>query len=497
MDRRRFLGRVGLGVAGLATAPLAGSLTGCTGLRRLPNILFILIDDMGWRDTGVYGSPFHHTPHIDRLAGTGMRFTDAYAACPVCSPTRASIMTGKYPARIGITDWIGGADRGMLLPPKNEEQLPLSEITLAEAFREAGYATGFVGKWHLGGPGFLPQDQGFAVNVAGHAAGHPASYWWPYTSGDPDRTYWDVPGLDEGVPGEYLTDRLTTEALTFLETHRDHPFLLMVSHYAVHTPIQAPEERTISYRERRERELPGETPLGREHDRATTRLRQDESEYAGMVVGVDESVGRIMTRLAELGLQRDTIVVFMSDNGGLSTLAGARGGPTCNLPLRAGKGWLYEGGIREPLIVSWPGRIQAGSIHREPVISNDFYPTLLTLAGLPPLPGQHLDGCDLSPLLTGRGSLGREALFWHFPHYHGSGSRPSGAVRAGRWKLIEWFEDGTREVYDLETDPGEAHDLAALQPARCDELHGLLTAWRSRVGARMPTPNREWKGGRP
>jgi arylsulfatase A-like enzyme len=504
LDRRTFLTGLGRGAAGLTLGRLAlgGAasflplgLGACTSPgRRRPNIVFILIDDLGWRDVGAYGSPFHQTPNIDRLAAEGMHFTDAYAASPVCSPTRASIMTGKYPARVGITDWIGGAQRGMLLPAPNEEQLPLTEVTLAEAFREGGYATGFVGKWHLGGEGFLPQDQGFESNVAGHEAGHPASYWWPYTSGDPERDYWDVPGLDEGVPGEYLTDRLTDEALRFLDAHHERPFLLFLSHYAVHTPVQAREEDSAPYREARERELPGETPFGTEHDRAWTRLRQDRPEYAGMVAAVDRSVGRVMDRIAELDLERDTVVVFMSDNGGLSTLAGSRSGPTCNLPLRAGKGWLYEGGIREPLVVRWPGQVRAGSRCIEPVISTDFYPTLLGLAGLDPRPDQHRDGRDLGPLLRETGPLERDALFWHFPHYHGSGNRPSAAVRSGRWKLIEWFEDGALELYDLDEDPAEQHDLSGQEPERATELHRRLQTWRLQTGARLPVPNPDWKG---
>jgi arylsulfatase A-like enzyme len=488
--RRDFLRTIGLGAAGLSL-PILGPL-GC-GLRegargkRSPNFVFLLIDDLGWRDLGAFGSTFHLTPNMDALAASGMRFNQAYAASPVCSPTRASLLTGKHPARLDITDWIGGSQRGDLLPAEYVHYLPQEEITLAEVLKEAGYATGYFGKWHLGDAPNLPESQGFDVNVGGTGAGQPASYFYPYRAPEGRDPSWDVPGLGDGAEGEYLTDRLTDEALGFIEKHRDAPFLLYLAHFAVHTPIQSKTDLEARYAARAD-SLPAPTGPGseREHDRATTRLVQDDPAYAGMVQSVDESVGRILTQLRDLGLEDDTIVLFMSDNGGLSTVAGERSGPTTNEPLRAGKGWLYEGGIREPMIIRWPGMVVAGSVCEEPVQSTDFFPTMLEMAGLPLMPERHRDGVSLVPLLKEEGTLGRDALFWHFPHYHGSGNRPSGAVRMGRWKLIEWFEDGVVELYDLWNDPGEARDLSGDEPERARELLERLKEWRREVGADMP-----------
>ncbi len=493
IGRRRFLQTLGAGAAVSTLPGVLGTLTGCAGRpARRPNFVFFLIDDLGWTDLGCYGSRLYETPHLDRLAAAGMRFTDAYAACPVCSPTRASIMTGKYPARVGITDWIGGSQRGLMLPAEYEHALPLEEVTIAEALREAGYRTGFFGKWHLGDDErFHPQHQGFDTNVAGHGAGHPASYWYPYRNTGGDNPYWDVPDLDDGTEGEYLTDRLTDEALAWLDTHADGPFLLYLSHYAVHTPIQGKPEPTEHYREKLAGMPAPAGPVTRQQKEwgGVTRLVQDNPQYAAMVESVDESVGRVMTRLSELGVDENTIVIFMSDNGGLSTFDSSPGAPTAVLPLRAGKGWLYEGGIREPMIVRWPGVTAPGSICTEVVTSTDFYPTMLAMAGLTQRPEQHVDGLNLVPVLRGRGGLEREAVYWHFPHYHGSGNRPGGAVRAGDWKLVEWYEDGNIELYNLRSDPGEAHDLAAAEPARAAELQAMLERWRRSVDARMPRPD--------
>lgn len=490
-DHRRVLRTLGLGLA-------LASLPGCTAERselppgRLPNFVFILIDDLGWTDTGRYGSTFYETPHIDRLADAGVRFTDAYAASPVCSPTRASILTGKHPARLNITDWIGGRQRGALLPAEYEHQLPLDEITIAEALREAGYATGFIGKWHLGDPPYFPENQGFDLNVAGHGAGHPACYFYPYRSEQGRSTAWDVPGLEDGAAGEYLTDRLTQEALRFIEAHRAEPFLLSLSHYAVHTPIQSKPELEEKYRAKATSLAPAVgLPFQSESGRALTRQHQNDPAYAGMVESVDESLGRIVEKLAELALTENTVVIFTSDNGGLTTLAGERRAPTAVQPLRGGKGWLYEGGIRVPLIIRWPGVAAPGSVSSEPVTSADIYPTMLEMAGLELRPEQHRDGRSLVPILRGNSALGRAALYWHFPHYHGSGNRPSGAVRAADHKLIEWFEDGRVELYDLREDIGEREDLSDRLPAKTEELRAMLNAWRGELDARMPTPNPE------
>ncbi|MFC1628120.1 sulfatase [Gemmatimonadota bacterium] len=490
--RRDFLEKAATGAAAAALPGVLAALDGCSGsARRPPNFVFILIDDMGWTDLGSYGSDLYETPNIDRLASQGMRFTNAYAASAVCSPTRASIMTGKYPARLDITDWIGGSQKGRLLPAEYQHELPLEEVTIAEAFQNAGYTTGYIGKWHLGSDGYHPEDQGFGLNIGGHDAGQPSSYFWPYRR-DPDiDAYWDVPDLEDGIEGEYLTDRLTREAVRFIEDNRDHPFLLYLAHYAVHTPIQSKPELTEQYQRKIEGMPQLDGPDYRtEHDGwGITNLRQDDPAYAGMVQSVDESVGRLMDTLEEIGESDNTIIIFMSDNGGLTTYARNAGAPTAVLPLRAGKGWYYEGGIREPLIIRWPARVKAGSVCHEPVISTDFYPTMLEMAGLPPRPDQHRDGLSLMPLLIEAGGLEREALYWHSPHYHGSGNRPGGAMRAGDWKLIEWFEDGSLELYNLKEDISEEHDLSAEMPGKAEEMRTMLAAWRVEMDAKMPRPN--------
>jgi len=467
-------GAVLLGFPGFARA--RGRGTGSRQKRR-PNFVFFLIDDLGWTDVGCFGSSFYETPNIDRLASQGMRFTDAYAACPVCSPTRASIMAGKYPARLGITQWIGGPNQ----PTEYEHQMALEELTIAEALKDKGYATAFVGKWHLGSKDYYPQHQGFDINIGGDSSGAPPTYFYPYKRGN--RALKEMP--PGGAEGEYLTDRLTDESLKFLEANRDGPFLLYLSHYAVHTPIQSKQELTDKYKAKAEK-LPGTdgprfVPV---YGRYKTRQVQDHPAYSGMVQSVDESVGRVMAKLEELGVADNTVVIFMSDNGGLSTVA--REGPTSNLPLRAGKGWLYEGGIREPMIIKWPGVVKAGSVCGEPVTSTDFYPTMLEMASLPLRPKQHVDGVSLVPLLTDAGSLKRKAIYWHYPHYHGSGNRPSGAVRAGDYKLIEWYENGAVELYNLRDDISEKNDLAKKMPEKAAELRSMLHRWRKQMKAKMP-----------
>ena len=457
------------------------------------NVVWFIIDDLGWRDLGVTGSRFYDTPNVDRLAAEGTRFSDFYTASPVCSPTRASFMSGKHPARVHITNWIGGEQEGMLLQADYEHQLPLEEVTVGEAFEAAGYATGYIGKWHLGDGEFLPDAQGFDTTVAVNGGGQPTTYFWPYRRQEP--SVWDVPDLEDGADTEYLTDRLTDEALAFLDQHRDERFFLVLSHYAVHTPIESKPELTAKY-EARAAALPP-TPGAEfllEGTLGTTKQRQDHPVYAGMVESTDDSVGRVLDRLDELDLADSTIIVFVSDNGGLSTLRPGRTSmPTSNAPLRAGKGWLYEGGTRAPLIVKWPGRAEGGRVSAVPATSMDLYPTLLEINGLAQRPDQHQDGMSLARILLGDNDLERrEALFWHFPHYHGSGNRPSGAVRDGRFKLIEWFEDGRAELYDLSVDPGETTDLSTQQPRKADELRRLLGSWRVSVNAHMPTANPDW-----
>jgi arylsulfatase A-like enzyme len=445
-----------------------------------PNIVFILADDMGWADLGCYGSTFYQTPNLDRLAKEGTRFTDAYAACSVCSPTRASILTGKYPARLHLTDWLPGRPskpQDLLKAPAIEQALPLKELTLAKALKAGGYRTCFIGKWHLGGPGFYPEQQGFDINIGGCQRGSPPSYFSPY----------NIPTLTDGPKGEYLNDRLTDEAVKFLEkaAGQKQPFLLYLAHYAVHIPLQAKTETVEKYKALAASLPPSSSPEFVNDSGHRVRQIQNHPVYAAMVESLDGSVGRILKQLQKLGLETNTIVFFTSDNGGLAT---AEGWPTSNLPLRAGKGWPYEGGVREPLLIKWPGVTKPGAICREPVISMDYYPTMLQMAGLPPRPDQHVDGVSLAPLLQG-GSLAARPLFWHYPHYSNQGGKPDGAVREGDWKLVEWFEDKQVELYDLKSDPGEKHNLAAEQSGTAAALRKKLQAWRETVSAQMPTPN--------
>jgi len=460
------------------------ALAGAISAADRPNIVFILADDLGWSDLACYGDKFHETPNIDRLAEQGMRFTDAYAACAVCSPTRASIMTGKYPARLHLTDWLPGLpDRPnhQLSRPQIQKFLPLEEYTVAEALKAGGYQTGFFGKWHLGeSPDVWPEHQGFDVNVGGNGHGHPPSYFSPY----------GFPNLPDGPPGEYLNDRLTDEALKFIEQVKDKPFFLYLPHYTVHMPLQAKAATIEKYKAKAAKLPSGRTDYMTDRGCQVHQI-QDNPTYAAMVESLDESVGRILDKLAALGLDKNTVVVFTSDNGGLAT---GKGAPACNLPLRMGKGWPYEGGVREPLIVRWPGVTRPGSVSSVPVISTDFYPTLLQIAGLPPHPEQHLDGESIVPVLKG-GTLSERPIFWHYPHYHGSGSRPNGAVRLGDFKLIEWYEDMRAELYNLRDDIGERTDLAAKMPEKTEELQKLLHAWRDEVKAQMPTPNPKYRPG--
>jgi len=478
MKRRDFLRVCGAGA-------LAVAYGGGVSAARKPNVVFVLVDDLGWFDLGCYGSPFHETPNLDRLAESGMRFTNAYAACPVCSPTRAAIMTGKHPARLNITDWIPGNDPKdqKLLGPQDEHQLALDEVTVAEVLRGQGYKTFFAGKWHLGDTGFFPEDQGFETNKGGHHRGSPpGGYYVPYKN----------PKLEDGPEGEYLTDRLTDESIRFLEAHRDDPFLLYLSFYTVHTPIQACK-RHVGYFQEKAENLP--EPNGpkfrKEHD-GTTRLIQDRPDYASMVQALDENVGRLLDKLDDLELAKDTIVVFTSDNGGLSTTRN-EGAPTSIGPLRAGKGWCYEGGIRIPQIIRAPGITKAGSTCDAPVISTDFYPTLLALLDIE-MPNDDIrDGVSIVPLLQGGTTLDRDTLYWHYPHYHGSTWKPGAALRAGDWKLIEFYHEEKVELYNLRKDEGEQHDLSKKLPNKKQELLDKLHQWQKNIGALMPQPNPNYK----
>ncbi|MFP3937373.1 MAG: sulfatase [Phycisphaerae bacterium] len=456
-----------------------------------PNFIFILLDDLGWADLGCYGSTFHETPRLDALAQESMRFTDAYAACPVCSPTRASILTGQYPARIPLTNFIAGEARGRLLSAPYLHYLPLEHTSLAKALGEEDYATWHIGKWHLGDEPYTPEAHGFEVNVGGWRAGRPDTYFSPYQN----------PKLPDGPDGEYLTDRLTDEAIRLIENRDSRPFFMHLSYYAVHTPIEGKPELVEKYREKAagmglDKRDPMEVgeyfPCEHKmHKRVVRRRFQSDPGYAAMVQTVDTNIGRLLDVLSAEGLTDDTVVMFFSDNGGLAT---AEGSPTCNAPLSEGKGWMYDGGVREPLIVRAPGLTRADSICRTPITSTDFYPTMLELAGLEPMPEQHCDGVSFAPLLRGDEGFDRGPIFWHYPHYGNQGSRPACCVREGDWKLIEFFEENRRELYNLREDISEDRDLAAYDQQRVDHLSGLLHDWLKRVDANIPEPNPDWPG---
>jgi arylsulfatase A-like enzyme len=454
-----------------------------------PNIIMILLDDLGWRDLGCCGSTFYETPNLDRLAREGMRFTNAYAACPVCSPSRASIMTGKYPVRLGLTNFIGGNAKGKLLDAPYIHYLPLQEKTIARTLKEGGYRTYHVGKWHLGSRPYWPEHHGFDVNVAGCDWGMPRTYFSPYGN----------PALSDGPAGEYLTDRLTDEAIRLIKESRGEPFFMYLSHYAVHIPIEVPPKYVAKFADkagalgldkRKTLEEDGCFPCEhKKHQRIVRRLIQSDPAYAGMIENLDENTGRLLAAVDEAGISENTVVVFTSDNGGLAT---AEGSPTCNAPLAEGKGWMYEGGTREPLIVKWPGVTEPGSMCDVPVTSPDFYPTFLEMGGLDPIPEQHVDGESIVPLLKGNGSLKRSAIFWHYPHYGNQGGTPGSSVRCGDYKLIEFFEDGRLELYNLRSDLGEQHNLATEEPDRARELKAMLTEWRARVEAKIPERNPDY-----
>ena len=446
------------------------------------NFVFFLVDDMGMMDLGTYGSTFHETPNIDKLAQSGMKFNHGYAACPVCSPTRASILTGRHPVRVDITDWIPGLPNrktNKLLHPEDRNNLAHEEVTIAEELKLHGYQTFFAGKWHLGNEGHWPTDQGFDYNIGGHYRGSPpGGYYSPWTN----------PTLESKRKGEYLTERLTEESIHFLESReKEKPFLLYLSYYNIHTPIQA-YRKHIDHYEKKAQEFSSETPTRNEHE-ALTRMRQDNPALASMVSAVDDSVGALLEKLGELRLADDTVVIFFSDNGGLSTKANS--GPGCNQPLRAGKGWLYEGGVREPTIIRAPGVTQEGSVCNDPVVSMDFFPTMLELAGLPLKPKLHADGRSLLPELTGKKGKPRP-LYWHYPHYHGSTWKPGASIRDGKWKLIKFYDYEKVELYNLINDPFEKNDLSQKNSQKTRELEEKLLAWQTKLKAKLPLPNPDY-----
>ncbi len=483
--KKLFLGWL-LAAIILSTAP--------PSLAARPNFVFFLVDDLGYRDIGAYNrETFYETPHVDRLAAEGMRFTQGYAACPVCSPSRFAIMTGRYPSRADATDWFTGRKSGRFLPAELRSYMPLEEVTLAEALREGGYKTAFLGKWHLGPtPKYWPENQGFDINVGGHDRGSPpGGYFSPYKN----------PRLASGPKGEHLPIRLAEEANRIIDKWSDQPFLLYLSFYSVHTPLQAPRGLIDKYRKKAQRLGLDKQPAFADEEQVwpvdkprKVRIVQAHATYAAMVESMDRAVGMVLQKLKDLGLEENTVVCFTSDNGGLAT---SEGSPTSNLPLRGGKGWLYEGGIREPYIIKWPGVTEAGSTCDTPVTGTDFYPTILEMAGLPLRPQQHLDGVSLVPLLRQSGDLAPRPLFWHYPHYANQGGFPGAVIRRGPWKLIERFEDGRVHLYNLENDLGERHDVSDDHAERVAAMRRELHRWYNEVDAKFlrakPNGPKPWR----
>lgn len=449
------------------------------------NVVLVLVDDLGWMDLGCQGSTYYETPNVDKLAARGVRFTEGYAACAVCSPSRAAVMTGRWPARLGVTDWIrsrfqGGripADkknpvgfrggRQALLVPHNALWMESSEITIAEALKPQGYLSCHIGKWHLGADDWYPEKQGFDYNFGGCDYGQPPSYFDPYSQakGRHPMLQAGIPNLPGRRAGEYLTDREADEAVGFIRKHAKDPFFLYMAHYAVHTPIQAREELTRKYK-------------------AKPTTHQKNAAYAAMIESMDQAVGRIMDTLDELSLTGNTLFIFTSDNGGLS-------GPTNNKPLRSGKGYAFEGGIRVPCIVSWPGITKPGTSSKVPVSGVDWFPTIMGATGVALPPDRRIDGMDLKPALTG-GTLGRDSLFWHFPHYrHAPG--PYSIIREGDWKLIRWWVGPAYSLFNLKDDLSEARDLAAEMPEKVQAMDRQLLKHLKDVDAKLPQANPAYK----
>jgi len=461
-----------------------------------PNILFILIDDLGWRDLTCYGSTFYETPNLDRLAHEGMLFTNAYSSCPLCSPTRASIMSGKYPARLGFTQ-IETKDEGKLAYVPFIHYLPLTEKSIATALREQGYQTWHIGKWHLGDEPFHPQHHGFDINIAGSEWGfQKTGYFGPL----------NMPYLQNGPPDEYLTDRLTNEAINLIKNRRgegDKPFFLNLCHYGVHEPLEAPEHLIEKYRQKAKALKLDQTspfvigdyfPLLRKQDqRVVRRIFQSDPVYAAMIENLDTNIGRLLQALDDEGIRNNTLIVLTSDNGGLATTEAPKrnqtSAPTCNLPLSMGKGYSHEGGTRVCQIIRWPDVIAPNSRCDISTTSTDFYPTFLEAAGTPLNPAQRCDGVSLMPLLCGKNHLDRDAIFFHYPHYAPTGSTPASWLIAGDWKLIEQYETGIVELFNLRDDISETRNLAAVEPERVKQLLAKLHAWQRDVSAKIPQPN--------
>ena len=451
----------------LLLATLAG-----LALTKQPNIVVVLVDDLGWKDARTLGSRVFNTPNIDNFAAHSEQFTKSYASASVCSPSRAAIMTGQNPARIGITDWLPGAKipNTKLLPAKMPQHLDPGMWTLPRALRNAGYATWHVGKWHLGAEPYGPTANGFDVNIGGSEAGQPYGYFFPY--GNDVNNENRVRNLSGGKPGEYLTDRLTDEAINLIKNRDSRPFFLYLAQYTVHFPFQAKKEDLQKYE-----------PL------VSGNFTQDMAEYAGMVDNLDMNFGRLLKTLDQEGIDDNTVVIFTSDNGGLYEA-------TDNLPLRKGKGFLYEGGIRVPLFVRWPGHTANGSQCDMPVESMDMYPSLIEIGGAKRNPRQPMDARSYVPQLENPSATAPpRALFWHYPHYHLADRPPCSAVRDGDWKLLHWYEDDRYELYDLASDPGEQTDMSASRPDLVAKLRKELEGFLASVHAKFPTKNPDYKPG--
>ncbi|NYT40668.1 sulfatase [Sphingomonas sp. R-74633] len=444
-----------------------------------PNIVFILVDDMGWRDLGVTGSTFYETPAIDALARDGMRFTNAHSAYPRCVPSRYAILTGRNPARGQV--------------PGGPESIKASDYTIAEALHDNGYATFFAGKWHEGKtPATQPQAQGFDINIGGSSAGMTGTHFFPYNAGK----HILGPGLETGKPGEYLADRLTDETIKFLDEHQrtkpDQPFLVYLSHYGVHTPLEGKPELVEKFKKKLAA-MGGPKPDGYLQRDGETKKYQDDPVYAAMIASIDESVGRVRAELERLGIADNTLIVFTSDNGGLSNRGEHTKSerPTSNLPLRAGKGHDYEGGLAIPMIVRWPGHTKAGSVTSQFTVNSDHYPSLLAAAGLPLQPKVHVDGISYLPVLAGGKMPADRIIYWYSPRprTRQTGDKVSGAIRIGDWKYYLSFDPSVpSELFNLATDPYEKTDLSAKQSARAADLKGKLTAWLASVHALAPVP---------
>lgn len=450
-----------------------------------PSYVLILVDDLGYMDIGTYNpKSFYETPNVDRLAKSGMKFTDGYAANPVCSPTRFGIQTGRHPSRKDATNFFSGRRGGLFNSAPLHDRMDLEEVTIAEALKKKGYATFFAGKWHLGPTEeFWPTKQGYDINAGGFSKGGPyggKKYFSPYGN----------PRLSDGPDGEHLPDRLASETCAFIEKNKGKPFFAMLSFYSVHTPLIGRPDLVAKYK-KKAMQINGaefgdeEMTWPKNGKTRKVRILQKHAVYAAMVEAMDLAVGKVLNKLKSLGLDDKVVVAFTSDNGGLST---SEGSPTSNLPLRGGKGWIYEGGIREPFIVRWPGVTKAGSVCPEPVMSTDFFTTFVKAAGGKPKGVGPIDGVDLMPLLKGGKSLERDALFWHYPHYSNQGGFPSGAIRMGNWKMIERYEDGQVHLYDLSKDVSEHTDLSKVHPEQVAKMRKTLHQWYEEVDAKFLQP---------